>query len=271
MTDWRIAQLSPHAPGFWLLLSLLATLALSATLKRTPRSWVQWLWLGHWLLIPYFGQLFGGLSPRLMGLAYFDWSASLSLGAGLIFAVVALLVTVRMTVDLPSPHQSPTEESAPITRSGAEHPLDAHRPAWQAVLMLIATAGAEQFHWSFLRGGLWEVLLTLPDPPELPAYWAIWIAALVVILTSALRRPAVLQWLLLLATLITTSILFFYTHNFWLCWILHSATVLILAPYGLASFGQNSDDRRYKKKPITNMTTNKATDTIPSWRRSRKT
>ncbi len=185
MTDWRIAQLSPHAPGFWLLLSLLATLALSATLKRTPLSWVQWLWLGHWLLIPYFGLLFGGLSPRLMGLAYFDWSVSLSLGAGLIFAVVALLVTVRMTVDLPSPHQSPTEESAPIIRSGAEHPLDAHRPAWQAVLMLIATAGAEQFHWSFLRNGLWEVLLTLPDPPELPAYWAIWIAALVVILTSA--------------------------------------------------------------------------------------
>ena len=52
-----------------------------------------------------------------MGLAYFDWSVSLSLGAGLIFAVVALLVTVRMTVDLPSLHQSPTEESAPIIRS----------------------------------------------------------------------------------------------------------------------------------------------------------
>ena len=62
MTDWRIAQLSPHAPGFWLLLSLLATLALSATLKRTPLSWVQWLWLGHWLLILTSGCS-GGLSP----------------------------------------------------------------------------------------------------------------------------------------------------------------------------------------------------------------
>ncbi len=271
MTDWRIAQLSPNAPGFWLLLSLLATLAIGATLKRTPRPWVQWLWLGHWLLIPYFGLLFGGLSPRLMGLAYFDWSVSLSLGVGLIFAVVALVVIVRMTVDLPSPHQGRIEESAPIVRTGAEHPLDGRRPAWQAILILVATGGAEQFHWAFLRGGFWEILLSMPEPPELPAYWAIWLAALVVILTSALRRPNVLQWLLLLATLVTTSILFFYTHNFWLCWILHSAIALILAPYGLASFDQNLDDRRYKKKPITNMTTSKAADTMPSWRRSRKT
>jgi hypothetical protein len=234
MIDWQIAQFSPHAPGFWLLLSLLTTAALSVPLNRRRRPWVQWLWLGHWLLIPYFGLLFGGLSPRLMGLAYFDWSVSLSLGIGLIFAVLALLVIVRMTVDLPSPHQSRTEESAPIKSSGAEHPLDAHRPAWQAVLMLIAAGGVEQFHWTFLRGSLWEILLALPEPPELPAYWAVWIAALIVILTAALRRPTVLQWLLLLATLVTTSILFFYTHNFWLCWILHSATDLILASYSQA-------------------------------------
>lgn len=231
MTHWWAAQLTPHAPGLWLILSLLTTITLSVLFGRARPAWAQWAWIGHWLLIPYFGLLFGGLSPRLMGLVNFDWSVSLSLGAGLIFIVLALLVVVRATVDLPSPHQGLTEESAPLNRTGTERLQDSHRSSWQTVIGIVAISGVEQFHWTFLRGGLWELILSLPAPPALPAYWAVWLAALVVLMEAALHRPTFLQWLPLLTILVTTSILFFYTRNFWLCWILHSSAALILASY----------------------------------------
>ncbi len=231
MSQWWIDQFSIHAPGLWLLLSLTITLAFSVWFEQTRPAWAQRAWVAHRLLIPYLGLLLGGLSPRLMGLTNFDWSVSLSLGAGLIFVVVALLIAVRATVELPSPHQSRTQESAPLRRAGAEHARRFRPSTWRRVLLVIAASGVEQFHWAFLRGGIWEMILTLPEPPALPAYWAIWLAAALVVLESALLRPALLQWLLLLTILVTTSILFFYTHNFWLCWALHSAAALILGSY----------------------------------------
>ncbi len=101
-------------------------------------------------------------------------------------------------------------------------------PAWRTILLVIFLGGAEEFHWVFLRGAVWEILLTAPVPLELPAYWAIWIAA---VLGPAGDCPA--------PTIVRAmaspdrsadhnSILFLYTRNFWICWILHSAAVLIL-------------------------------------------
>jgi len=228
--DWWIPQLSPRAPGLWLLLSLLATVALSVGPARKQPAWAQWAWYGHWLLIPYFGLLLGGLSPRLMGLANLDWARGLSLGVGLIFIVAALLVLVRVTVELPSPHEGRSDRDARGDRRTTFSPAN-NRGGWQTVLFIVAVAGAEQLHWSFLRGSLWEIMLTMPDPPDLPAYWAIWIAALIVLGEAALRRPAFVQWLSLLTILATTSILFFYTSNYWLCWILHGFAAMILTSH----------------------------------------
>ena len=231
MIDWWISQLSPRAPGLWLLLSLLTTLALSVGPARRQPAWASWAWYGHWLLIPYFGLLFGGLSPRLIGLANLDWSKGLSLGVGLIFIVAALLALVRATVELPSPHEE--DRLGRETHRGLRAtPLQVKaRGGWQIVLFILAAAGAEQLHWSFLRGSLWEMMLSMPEPPDLAADWAIWIAALIVLGQAALRRPAFVQWLSLLTILATTSILFFYTNNYWLCWILHGVAALLLTPY----------------------------------------
>jgi hypothetical protein len=45
-----------------------------------------------------------------------------------------------------------------------------------------------------------------------------------------LLRPAFFPSLIQLVALMTTSILFLYTRNFWLCWIMHVAVQLLTAP-----------------------------------------
>jgi hypothetical protein len=101
------------------------------------------------------------------------------------------------------------------------------------------TTGALQFHWSFLRGAIWEMILALPEPPATPSYWAVWLAAGLALLQIVLVRPGFLR-LVYHATLLTmTSVLFLYSRNFWLCWILHAAGSIILEgeslPAGLQS------------------------------------
>ena len=77
------------------------------------------------------------------------------------------------------------------------------------------------------------MLSTLPEPPELVGYWAIWIAAGIILLELLMLRPGFFPLLIQLVALTTTSILFFYTRNFWLCWVLHVAVQLLTAPPAL--------------------------------------
>jgi hypothetical protein len=228
VTHWLIVELDPQSPAFWILTNFAITLVLAALLFRFRSTSVQWLWVGQWILIPYCGLLLGGLSPRLMGLSYLNWVTTLGLGSGLLFVILILLVAVRAAIEFtetlpPQAHRSPRVNYAQA--NGAQ---TATTPAWQFIALVIFLGGAEEFHWAFLRGAIWEILLTAPNPLELPAYWTIWIAAAFIILENALWRPTFEQWLLQIALLATTSILFLYTRNFWLCWVLHSTAVLIL-------------------------------------------
>lgn len=217
-TTWLGDQLSPYAPGFWLLVGILATALLTSVKEYIPARWRGLIWFAHWLLIPYLGLLMGGLSPRLMGLAGHDWLAGLGLGLGLIFAVVILLTFGRAITDLGAPAANPTES------------VEGMRLGWHTISSTLLWCGIEQFHWVFLRGGIWEMLQTLPEPPELVGYWAIWCAAGVILLELLMLRPAFFPLLIQLVALTTTSILFFYTRNFWLCWVLHVAVQLLTAP-----------------------------------------
>lgn len=212
-TAWLVDQLTPQAPGFWLLVGALITALLLSVEQMASRRWRTLLWFAAWVLIPYLGLLLGGLSPRLMGLSDIDWPVSLSLGLGIFFGVVLVLLFVRATLTLGDPRSA--------TDAGAQN-LDLG-----AVLLW---SGITQFHWSFLRGGLWETLLTMPDGPTLPGYWAVWLAAALVVGQLLWSKPTPQALLLQLAILATTSILFFYTRNFWLCWALHSAIQLAVAP-----------------------------------------
>lgn len=212
MNEWLVAQLTPLAPGFWLLIGLLTTALLLSSQAMIAPVWRTRLWAILWLMTPYLGLLSGGLSPRLIGLSGIDWTVSLGLGLGIVFAVILLLTLVRTLLVM--------GEAQSTTGAHARHNLG----------NTILWSGLTQFHWSFLRGAVWESLLTLPNPPELPGYWAVWIAAGLVVAQLLWARPGFAVLLVQLAILTTTSILFFYTHNFWLCWVLHVAVQLIAAP-----------------------------------------
>jgi hypothetical protein len=225
---WLISELNPQSPVFWLMINVVVTTGLGVAHWRTRAPWLLWVWIAQWILVPYLGLLAGGLSPRLMGLAYLDWPATFGLGFGLIFVILALLVAVRASIALSdrTPYGNGTENAAKITTENVA--TAARLPSWQGVLWVIFLGGAEEFHWVFLRGAMWEILLTAPVSVETPAYWAIWAAAAFVVFETALRRPPFEQWLIQITVLVATSIVFLYTRNFWLCWILHATALLLL-------------------------------------------
>src|SRR5687767_6471759 len=136
--SWFGDQLSPYAPGFWLLVSILSTSLLASIQETLPVRWRGPTWFALWLLIPYLGLLLGGLSPRLLGLAQHDWLAGLGLGLGLIFAVVILLTLARALTDLDAPASSSAESS------------EGRRLGWHTVSSTLLWCGIEQFHWVFI-------------------------------------------------------------------------------------------------------------------------
>ncbi|HXF62462.1 MAG TPA: hypothetical protein VNK95_12655 [Caldilineaceae bacterium] len=227
---WLGSQLSPLAPGFWLLVSVLLTALLYSVRDAIPLRWRQPVWLAHWLLLPYFGLLLGALSPRLIGLAAIDWPASLGLGLGLLVGVAALLVLVRAVIDLGHPALNQQRPSSGEGAGPGDRSPEAPSGGWQVIGDAFLWSGATEFHWAFLRGALWEIYQSPLLSLELPGYWAIWSAALIAAVEVSAARLGFIQWLLQVVTLITTSILFFYTQNFWLCWALHMTVQSLGSP-----------------------------------------
>jgi hypothetical protein len=176
------------------------------------------LWLVRWLLAPYLGLICGGVSPRLMGLTAIDWRTSLSFGVATICGVLLVLALVQATTATPGdPGAAQLTEKAP----------SAALPSAAIYALRFLQSGAEEFHWAFLRGSLWELLLDAPNVLSVPAYAAVWLAAglagLGILVThSGLMRMS--KGIVLIAT----TILFFYTRNFWLCWLLHGAAWSII-------------------------------------------
>ena len=72
--------LSFHEPGFWLVVSLLCTLALLAGQPFAPPAWRTPLAVANWVGIPYLALIAGGVSPRLMGLKLSELADGLSIG-----------------------------------------------------------------------------------------------------------------------------------------------------------------------------------------------
>ncbi len=223
-----LAFIHPQAPAFWLLAGLATLPFLPWLERRSPSGWRSWIRSAHHLLIPYAGLLLGGLSPRLMGLNELDWATSLGFGLLFIFVVGVLLVAARITLEAGHPpHRRPSIHPGRATPLAGEV---AGEGGWRRLGRLLLDSGYEEFYRVFLRGGLWELLVRWPTPVQLPGYWAIWLATLLVLPEILWRRWSASQKLLDGVILLTTSILFFYTRNFWLCWILHGAIRLIFAP-----------------------------------------
>ncbi len=235
-----MTYLSVQEPGFWLVVSLVSTLAILVLRSHTPASIQPWLLVANWVLFPYLALITGAVSPRLMGLAMLDWPATFRLGVGLAVGVLALGIIGMLMV----PRR---QESQPETNQIANNFAD----KGLAAAIAIALAGTEEFYWCFLRGSIWEIALTLPQSVELPGYWAVWIAALLALPGVLWIQPSGARRLIKVAILVITSILFFYTRNFWLCWFIHATLWLALAGISThlqAELEEESDQNDYSKE-----------------------
>jgi hypothetical protein len=197
-------------PGFWLVISLVAAIVLLVARHYMNPPWRNWLAPAYWLSIPYLALLAGAVSPRLMGIYWIDWRTTFQLGAGLLLAV-GLLALVAWLLAVPRAGRG----------SGA---------GWSQRLAWIGLAGAEEWFWCFLRAALWEIALALPQLTTSPVYWSAWGAALLALPLAVALQPSGPLRLVNLAILAVTTVVFLYTHNFWLCWLVHAALSVLFAP-----------------------------------------
>ena len=232
------AFLSFHAPGFWLVVSLLCMLAATAAQPFLPRAWRGFVLLAVWLGVPYLALISGGVSPRLLGLRYLDWAVTFRLGAGILLAVAVMAGIVRLvTAGLVG-----NTTSAGAARRGV---------SLAALLRGFGWSGAEELNWCFWRGALRELILVAAVPIGLPAYWAVWLAAAVNLPFALLLQPNGWQRIVKAAILAVTSVVFFYTGNFWLCWLVHSVVWIILAPAVTSGAGQGQSVMAYEPQATT--------------------
>ncbi|MEZ4861901.1 MAG: hypothetical protein R3C14_11355 [Caldilineaceae bacterium] len=221
-------------PLWWLLFNLIVSFGLWWGYPRIASHYRHLVLRARWIGIPYLSLMLGSVSPRLMGLTGINWLASFGFGMGMIGVVLALLTVVRSTTDsyanaLSLPTISAHLDSAPldeVNRRGSR--VSVFTP------VSLLDLGAEEFHWAFLRGALWELFLAIPAWAAQAGYWAVWGAALLAIPDILRYQPTLPYRLFKCALLFVTSVLFLYTRNFWLCWLLHSLGWLLLTPATLA-------------------------------------
>jgi len=224
-----------QAPVGWLGATLVCGVALLLIYRQTPANYRRPLRNIRWFVLPYLGLLTGGISPRFMGLTGINWFASFGFGLVLIAGILAVLALVRSVMAFSvstTTTASPTAAVA-LSRAGLpQQPGEGERQKRYATAFPISVLniGAEEFHLAFLRSAIWELMLTFAIAPVLAGYWAAW-AALTLALPEALYYPAtVTQRLCKGALLVATTVLFIFTRNFWLCWLLHLLGWSLLAP-----------------------------------------
>ena len=220
-----------QAPLGWLGASLLCGACLRLLLPNIPPRYRRLLRNARWIIIPYLGLLTGGISPRLLGLTGINWFASFGFGLVLIGSILVVLMIIRSVLAF-------SLSAVPAVTSPANFDLPAQLTAPGSLQRTYATLfpvswleiGAEEFHLAFLRSASWELLLAWPLANPLAQYWAAWLA-LVLTLPAVLQdHPTMTQRLCKGALLVTTTVLFIFTHNLWLSWLLHFLGWLLLTP-----------------------------------------
>jgi hypothetical protein len=216
-------SLGSSALIFLILLSLLTALPLLLWRHWFSARQLRIAYLCRWLLIPYLGLLTGALSPRLMGLSDIDWLVGFQVGLGLTFAILVALLLVRSSVDFDAPEPNDLLAERTGSDNAPDESLIAHQVNWTGAVRALLMAGGEEFHWSFLRAAVQEILLRSTGASLSAAYPAVWIAALLAAPEALLRTTSTAARFAQLITLIATTVLFLLTRNFWLCWALHAA------------------------------------------------
>lgn len=225
-----MGSLPLDGPIGWLLLNFIVTVGFLAIYSFIPAQYRQPILNLRWTILPYVALLTGGVSPRLMGITGIDWLLSFGFGLGLIAAILGLLVLVRSTTDFSPPRNGSSEEWVG-SRQLSDLLLAA--PTNSSIAFSLAplfNTAAEEFYWAFLRGALWEAFLTTSLFDEQAGYWAVWLAALLALPEIFRFQTTLPSRLFKLILLLLTSVLFLYTQNFWLCWLLHVLVLLLLMP-----------------------------------------
>ena len=211
-STWLLDLLTapPTRAGMWLALSftlagatVLVTRLIAPDLERLVR-------IVRWVQIPYFGLILGGLSPRLMGLAVVGWDSRYTLGLVLLVGLLVLLVLIRIRLH--------TESDA----------FDAVAVTGRSLSPSLIESCAQEFHWCFLRGAVWELLYLYAPALHSPQYWAVWIAAAISLPGIYFHPTSLSDRLLSALVLVATSSLFLVTQSFWLCCFLHLGIRVIL-------------------------------------------
>jgi len=232
-----LPELTPQTPLLWLLISIITGLLLFTGADIIPASFRRHLQMVRWVLIPYLGLLSGGLSPQLMGLTYLNWFSIVEQNAILILAILAAALLIRITlevnqrrIDTPGRHQDSIYALQVIDKSKQQKStVSIH---WAVLFLIFLQNSMLEFHLSFLRGALWEMLQhsalyqTLPHP----FYWAIGLAALLFAIENWLHPATGTQRILALILIGGTSILFVYTVNYWLCAMVRGVAWWIMMP-----------------------------------------
>jgi hypothetical protein len=172
----------------------------------------------------------------LLGLTGIDWSISFGFGFVLIGGVLILLLIVRSVMVFSTPIPQAMAQSNPpvkLPTTVTPLPLSSQRTYGQSIASLpiaLLDLGAEEFHLAFLRSALWEIFLALPLTTAQSGYWAAWTALLIALPESLHYHTGFSQRLCKCALLVTTTVLFIFTRNLWLSWLLHLLGWTLLAP-----------------------------------------
>lgn len=220
MQAWISAQLSISSPGLWLAIGLAVMLLSPLATRFAPESAGLSIRLLSRIGVPYAGLIAGGISPRFLGLSDLNWVAGLGIGITLVVLLSIILGIMR------------------ITTLALE---EAHGPS-APILERLLDAGSQEFQWSFLRAALWGMLVTYPGYVQNPRYWAVWLGAALALAGIFAQYPRTSQRLIHAVILVQTSILFYFTRNFWLCWLLHSLAILLIGPQLFSQPGRTASE-----------------------------
>lgn len=226
-------------PLGWLGASILAGLCLLLLYQQVPPIYRRSLRNARWLVIPFLGLITGGISPRFMGLTGINWFSSFGYGLVLIGGVLLILTLVRsvMALSLAAAPAIPAPVMLPPTGHPRRIPTPVDSSRQQHYALSFSNAffnlGAEEFHLAFLRSAIWEIFLTTTPALLQVNYWAAWTALLLAIPELLFYQNTATARLCKGALLTATTVLFIFTRNFWLSWLLHLLGWMVLAPSAL--------------------------------------
>lgn len=187
---------------------------------RISQRWYQFAQLIRLCAIPYLALLAGEISQRSMGLTGYDWGNSLSVGSILMIVIVAIWFGIRIAEESSSlPLDADVQENGLRTSSN-----------WSKNGLKVLTASGLELNWCFWRVIGTQLTAWLFVELDSPIYWGVTLSVMLLAIFIFFSSSSLATTLTNITILIATSVLFLFTRNFWLCWLLHTILLLSAMP-----------------------------------------